>query len=60
MNEESANQGKVVWNGVWLLRSPNKVKNQIWHAYKNSMPTKANLFQRTVIDSPCEKCKAAP
>jgi len=55
MNEESAIQGKVVWNGVWSLRSPNKVKNQIWRAYKNSMPTKANLFQRTIIDSPSVK-----
>ena len=37
------------------------MKNQLWRACKNSLPTKANLFKQTIIGNPvCERCKAAP
>ena len=40
------------------LEVPNKVKNLVWRACKNSLPTKANLVHRKIItDSLCDICK---
>ena len=42
------------------IMSPNKVKNQLWRACKNSLPTELNLCLRMVINNPpCDRCKAA-
>ena len=43
-----------------LLHFPNKVKNLLWQARRNSMPTKANLVRRTVMDNPTyDRCNLA-
>ena len=49
-----------LWNGIWSLHVPNKVKNLMWHACHNAMPIKANPVQRTIIDDPlCDRCHEA-
>ena len=40
------------------MQVPQKVKNFIWRACRNAMPTKHALMKRTVIaDSICERCR---
>ena len=49
-----------LWKGIWSLRVPNKVKNLLWRACRNAMPTKANLVRCTIIDDPsCDRCHDA-
>ena len=51
---------KSLWKRIWLLHVPNKVKNFIWRACRNSLPTKLNLVCRTVIEDPhCDRCREA-
>ena len=43
------------------MQVPNKVKNLVWRACRNSLPTKENLVRRTVIDNPIyDRCKEVP
>ena len=35
---------KGLWNKIWALECPNKVRNLIWRACHNSLPSKCNLF----------------
>ena len=44
---------KGLWNKVWALDCPNKVRNLIWRAYHNSLPSKCNLFRRRIISEQC-------
>lgn len=45
--------------GVWSLRVPNKVKNLMWRASKNSIPIELNLLRRAIIVDPlCDRCKS--
>ena len=49
---------KELWKRIWALKSPNKVKNLIWRACRNSFPTKSNLVQRTIIPNlTCDRCE---
>ena len=41
---------KPLWKGIWSLNVPSKVKNLIWQASKNSLPTKRNLVKRKVLN----------
>ena len=45
-------QDSSFWKGVWSLWVPNKVKNLMWRACKNSIPTKLNLLRRAIIIDP--------
>ncbi|KAK9999971.1 hypothetical protein SO802_019574 [Lithocarpus litseifolius] len=57
-SQSSTQALKLLWNKIWALNVPNKVKTLIWRACKNSLPTKANLFRRKIIpDGRCEICK---
>ena len=50
---------KGFWNKIWALECPNKVRNLIWRACHNSLPSKCNLFQRRIIlEQCCDRCKA--
>ena len=42
---------KKVWKCIWSLEVPNKYKNMLWRACKNSLPTKQNLVRRTIIQN---------
>ena len=43
---------KKFWKSIWSLEFPNKFKNLVWRACRNSLPTKQNLTRRTLIDNP--------
>ena len=46
-----------LWKKIWGLKVPRKVKNLVWHACKNSLPTKMNLLKcQMVISDVCELC----
>ena len=45
--EEPPDYEQGLWNKIWSLESPNKVKHLIWKACKNSLPTKGNLVVDT-------------
>ena len=42
---------KPLWQGIWSLKVPSKVKNLIWRVAKNSLPTKQNLVRRKIINN---------
>ena len=55
----STNDEKQLWNGVWSMRVPPKVKTLLWRACREAMPTKSALFRRTILtDSLCVRCQA--
>lgn len=47
--EFNQNQDKDLWKGVWGLLTPNKLRNFIWRACRNTLPPKKNLVRRTII-----------
>ena len=48
---------RKLWKKVWSLEVPNKYKNLLWHACRNSLPSKQNLVRRTIIQtSTCDRC----
>lgn len=52
---------RALWSGIWSLQIPNKMKNLMWRACRNSLSTKQNLVRRTIIESPlCNRCKLEP
>ena len=52
--------GKV-WKTIWALKAPPKVRNFIWRACSNVLPTRENLHRRRVkVDSRCDICCQQP
>ena len=50
-------EGKPVWNRLWKLSVPPKVRNFVWRASSDILPTQANLARRRVpIDPKCVVC----
>lgn len=48
------------WKWIWKLRVPPKVRNFLWRACHDIIPTRAALFRRRVGSEPfCEFCKTA-
>ena len=43
---------KNLWNGIWSLNLPNKVKKLTWRACQNFMLMKSNLVWQTIINCP--------
>ena len=39
-----------VWSRIWKLKVPNHVRNLLWRAGNDSLPTKANLLKRKLLD----------
>uniref|UniRef100_A0A7N2KWK8 Reverse transcriptase zinc-binding domain-containing protein n=1 Tax=Quercus lobata TaxID=97700 RepID=A0A7N2KWK8_QUELO len=49
---------KPLWQAIWNLPVPSKVKNLVWRATKNSLPTKDNLVRRKIIQNGrCDVCR---
>lgn len=48
-----------VWERIWKLRIPNKIKVFSWRANLNILPTRDNLCKRKIMaDNICELCKS--
>ena len=47
---------KGIWKDIWSFHVLNKVKNLMWRACRNTMPTKASLVRRTIIEDPLCDC----
>ncbi|KAK7841198.1 hypothetical protein CFP56_015657 [Quercus suber] len=48
-----------LWRRVWGLKSQPKVRNFLWQAVKNAIPTKSNLKRHKVmLEDCCEQCNA--
>lgn len=46
-----------LWNCIWGLQTPHKVKHMIRRATHNAIPTLRNLWKRKVVDSvQCSRC----
>lgn len=57
---DSESQDTGSWEGIWALKVPNKLKNHLWRACRNSLPTKTNLVCRTIIANDiCDRCHGA-
>ena len=55
----SANQQRQsgIWNQVWGLNVPNKVRHFIWRMCKEAIPSKHNLMRRKIlVEDKCEQC----
>ncbi|XP_075659227.1 uncharacterized protein LOC142629128 [Castanea sativa] len=51
---------KQVWNRIWQLQVPPKIKNFLWWACRNAIPTKQALMKRKILaDSIYERCHDA-
>ena len=52
-----AREHSLVWNKIWSLNVPPKVRTFLWRACSNCLPTRDNLHQRRVSVEPhCEIC----
>ena len=46
-NQQPSTLDTHLWKQLWSLQVPNKVRNLLWRACRNAMPTKASLVRRT-------------
>lgn len=47
----------ALWSGIWRMPIANAMKNFIWRACQNLLPTKENLMRRKVVNDPmCHIC----
>ncbi|XP_024157591.1 uncharacterized protein LOC112165325 [Rosa chinensis] len=53
----STNECKKVWEKIWGVHAPHKIKVFMWRAMKGFLPCAANLKQKKVLeDSRCWQC----
>ena len=51
---------KHLWKAIWAMHVPQKMKNFMWRACRNAMPTKQALVKRTIINNlTCDRCRLA-
>ena len=49
---------KDLWNSIWRLNIPNKIKHFLWRTCSKSLPTKRNLTHRKITtDASCDLCR---
>uniref|UniRef100_A0A2N9F767 RNase H type-1 domain-containing protein n=1 Tax=Fagus sylvatica TaxID=28930 RepID=A0A2N9F767_FAGSY len=54
----NSSQLTKIWNSIWSLQVPSKVRHFLWHSCHDSLPTKENLHRRHILDDArCESCK---
>lgn len=50
---------KHMWNGIWSLQVPHKIKHLLWKAANDAIPTLYNLWRRWVVQAVvCPGCAA--
>jgi ribonuclease HI len=50
-----------LWKSIWSLPVTPKVRNFLWRACGESLPTSLNLWKRKVIVAPiCDQCQGSP
>lgn len=48
---------RQVWNSIWSMKTPNKIRNFAWRAWRDILATKVNLKKRPVTnDDLCNDC----
>lgn len=49
-----------LWDKIWKLKVPGKIKHFLWKALNNSLPTKLNIIKKGIDAIPlcpnCHKC----
>ena len=57
-SSSNPNPQKNFWRGLWKLCVPSKVKNFVWRASNNALPTMDNLLHhKVVLSATCNICK---
>ena len=57
MRKNNIEMLRPLWKKIWKLSLPCKVRNFLWRACRNPIPTKKNLQRRCVVDDPlCRLC----
>ena len=60
-DSESTEVHRGLWKGVWRLNILGKIKHFLWKCCTNALPTKENLWKRTIIaESACHLCSEHP
>ena len=55
-HSRAGEEGKL-WKLIWELNVPPKIRNFMWRAVSNILPTRDNLYRRRVaVESTCEFC----
>ena len=58
-NNDYNPEDNCLWKRVWGLKTQPKIRNFLWQAVKNAIPTKSNLKRRKVVlEDYCEQCNA--
>ena len=53
-----AQKDRRLWNHIWKLNIPPKVRNFVWHACSNILPTSTNLCRKRIPLNPaCAICQ---
>ena len=61
VEHSTASRDRTHWRKIWKLNVPPKVRNFIWRACSNILPTKESLHRRRVnVDARCELCCQQP
>ena len=48
---------KKFWNRIWRMNVPPKVRNFVWRACNDILPTRANLYRKKILTDPlCSIC----
>ncbi|XP_030970994.1 uncharacterized protein LOC115991444 [Quercus lobata] len=48
---------KAVWKGIWKLKVPPRIRNLLWRARSDSLPTRVNLAKRKILTNTlCPQC----
>ena len=61
MNRPQASESqKGFWRCIWKLKVPSKIKQFLWRASTNSLPTLKNLRRRKILEeADCSRCASA-
>lgn len=50
-NYSDPSRCKHMWNGIWSLQVPRKIKHLLWKVANDAIPTLYNLWRRRVVQA---------